>query len=227
MHSIKPQIDDSWAELLQTEFQVSYFAELKAFLLQERASHTVFPPGPLIFSAFNRTPVHRVKAVILGQDPYHGKGQAHGLCFSVNDGVRHPPSLQNIFKEMKDDLGTPIPSSGDLGKWADNGALLLNATLTVREKEPGSHQGHGWERFTDAAIARLSEKRSGLVFLLWGSFAQQKEPLIAKDRDHLVLKAPHPSPFSAHKGFFGCRHFSRTNAFLRARGEEPIDWSLS
>ncbi len=227
MHSIKPQIDDSWAEILQTEFQASYFAELKAFLLQERASHTVFPPGPLIFSAFNRTPVHRVKAVILGQDPYHGKGQAHGLCFSVNDGVRHPPSLQNIFKEMKDDLGTPIPSSGDLGKWADNGALLLNATLTVREKEPGSHQGHGWERFTDAAIARLSEKRSGLVFLLWGSFAQQKEPLIAKDRGHLVLKAPHPSPFSAHKGFFGCRHFSRTNAFLRARGEEPIDWSLS
>ncbi len=227
MHSIKPQIDDSWAELLQTEFQASYFAELKAFLLQERASHTVFPPGPLIFSAFNRTPVHRVKAVILGQDPYHGKGQAHGLCFSVNDGVRHPPSLQNIFKEMKDDLGTPIPSSGDLGKWADNGALLLNATLTVREKEPGSHQGHGWERFTDAAIARLSEKRSGLVFLLWGSFAQQKEPLIAKDRGHLVLKAPHPSPFSAHKGFLGCRHFSRTNAFLRARGEGPIDWSLS
>jgi uracil-DNA glycosylase len=226
MHSIKPQIDDSWAELLQTEFQASYFADLKAFLLQERASHTVFPPGPLIFSAFNRTPVHRVKAVILGQDPYHGKGQAHGLCFSVNDGVRHPPSLQNIFKELNDDLGIPIPTSGNLEKWADRGVLLLNATLTVREKEPGSHQGRGWERFTDTAMARLSEKRTGLVFLLWGSFAQQKEPLIAKDRDHLILKAPHPSPFSAHKGFFGCRHFSQTNTFLSEHGEGPIDWSL-
>lgn len=181
MGSIKPQIDDSWAELLQTEFRDSYFSDLKAFLLKERSEHTVFPPGPLIFSAFDRTPVHRVKAVILGQDPYHGKGQAHGLCFSVNDGVRHPPSLQNIFKELKDDLGIPIPNSGNLGKWADNGVLLLNATLTVREKEPGSHQGRGWERFTDAAMARLSEKRTGLVFMLWGSFAQQKEALIAKE----------------------------------------------
>jgi uracil-DNA glycosylase len=226
MGSIKPQIDDSWAELLQTEFRDSYFSDLKAFLLKERSEHTVFPPGPLIFSAFDRTPVHRVKAVILGQDPYHGKGQAHGLCFSVNDGVRHPPSLQNIFKELKDDLGIPIPNSGNLGKWADNGVLLLNATLTVREKEPGSHQGRGWERFTDAAMARLSEKRTGLVFMLWGSFAQQKEPLIAKDRDHLILKAPHPSPFSAHKGFFGCRHFSQTNTFLSEHGEGPIDWSL-
>ena len=226
MGSIKPQIDDSWAELLQTEFRDSYFSDLKAFLLKERSEHTVFPPGPLIFSAFDRTPVQRVKAVILGQDPYHGKGQAHGLCFSVSDGVRHPPSLQNIFKELKDDLGIPIPNSGNLGKWADNGVLLLNATLTVREKEPGSHQGRGWERFTDAAMARLSEKRTGLVFLLWGSFAQQKEALIAKDRDHLILKAPHPSPFSAHKGFFGCRHFSRTNAFLSEHGEGPIDWSL-
>jgi uracil-DNA glycosylase len=226
MGSIKPQIDDSWAELLQTEFRDSYFSDLKAFLLKERSEHTVFPPGPLIFSAFDRTPVHRVKAVILGQDPYHGKGQAHGLCFSVNDGVRHPPSLQNIFKELKDDLGIPIPNSGNLGKWADNGVLLLNATLTVREKEPGSHQGRGWERFTDAAMARLSEKRTGLVFMLWGSFAQQKEALIAKDRDHLILKAPHPSPFSAHKGFFGCRHFSQTNTFLSEHGEGPIDWSL-
>jgi uracil-DNA glycosylase len=226
MGSIKPQIDDSWAELLQTEFRDSYFSDLKAFLLKERNEHTVFPPGPLIFSAFDRTPVQRVKAVILGQDPYHGKGQAHGLCFSVSDGVRHPPSLQNIFKELKDDLGIPIPNSGNLGKWADNGVLLLNATLTVREKEPGSHQGRGWERFTDAAMARLSEKRTGLVFLLWGSFAQQKEALIAKDRDHLILKAPHPSPFSAHKGFFGCRHFSQTNTFLSEHGEGPIDWSL-
>jgi uracil-DNA glycosylase len=226
MGSIKPQIDDSWAELLQTEFRDSYFSDLKAFLLKERSEHTVFPPGPLIFSAFDRTPVHRVKAVILGQDPYHGKGQAHGLCFSVNDGVRHPPSLQNIFKELNDDLGIPIPTSGNLEKWADRGVLLLNATLTVREKEPGSHQGRGWERFTDTAMARLSEKRTGLVFLLWGSFAQQKEQLIAKDRDHLILKAPHPSPFSAHKGFFGCRHFSRTNAFLSQHGEGPIDWSL-
>ncbi len=227
MSSIKPQIDDSWAELLQTEFRDSYFEDLKAFLLKERGEHTVFPPGPLIFSAFDRTPVHRVKAVILGQDPYHGKGQAHGLCFSVSDGVRHPPSLQNIFKELKDDLGIPIPTSGNLGKWADYGVLLLNATLTVREKEPGSHQGRGWERFTDAAMARLSEKRTGLVFMLWGSFAQQKEALIARDRDHLILKAPHPSPFSAHKGFFGCRHFSRTNAFLCEHGEGPIDWSLT
>lgn len=226
MTPIAPKIGQSWAQLLADEFAAPYFAELKAFLVEERRSQTVFPPGPLIFAAFDRTPVEQVKAVIIGQDPYHGPGQAHGLCFSVNDGVRHPPSLQNIFKELHNDLGTPIPSSGNLGKWADNGVLLLNATLTVRAHQAGSHQGKGWERFTDAAISKLAQRREGIAFLLWGNYAQQKELLIPKDRGHLVLKAPHPSPFSAHKGFLGCGHFSKVNAFLESTGREPLEWRL-
>lgn len=226
MGHMDPRIEPSWLELLRSEFEAPYFAELRSFLMKERAEHTVYPPGRAIFAAFDRTPVQRVKAVILGQDPYHGPGQAHGLCFSVNDGVRHPPSLQNIFKELHEDVGAAIPASGNLGRWADNGVLLLNATLTVRAHMPGSHQGKGWETFTDRAISGLSEQREGLAFMLWGSYAQQKEPLIARNRGHLVLKASHPSPFSAHKGFFGCRHFSRVNAFLSERGQTPIDWSL-
>jgi len=224
MTPLTPKIDPSWAHLLRSEFDDSYFAALKAFLVEDRSTQTVYPPEELTFAAFDRTPVERVKAVIIGQDPYHGPGQAHGLCFSVNDGVRHPPSLKNIFKELKDDLGIPIPASGNLGHWADSGVLLLNATLTVRAHRPGSHQGKGWERFTDAAIAQLAQQREGIAFLLWGSFAQQKAQLIPDDRGHLILKAPHPSPFSAHKGFFGCGHFSQVNAFLRASGRAEINW---
>ncbi|MCF8257920.1 MAG: uracil-DNA glycosylase [Flavobacteriales bacterium] len=226
MGSSTPKIHESWAGLLRSEFEADYFAQLRSFLVDEKSKHEVYPPGSLIFAAFDHTPVAAVKTVIIGQDPYHGQGQAHGLCFSVNDGVRHPPSLQNIFKELRDDLGIPVPRSGNLGRWADSGVLLLNATLTVRAHEAGSHQGQGWERFTDTAIARLSQQREQVAFLLWGSFAQQKEPLIATDRGHLILKAPHPSPFSAHKGFFGCRHFSKVNAFLHGSGNAPIDWRL-
>lgn len=226
MSKVSPKIDPSWAELLDTEFRSPYFETLKTFLLEERNKYHIYPPGSLIFAAFDRTPADKVKVVILGQDPYHGPGQAHGLCFSVNDGVPHPPSLRNIFQEIRDDIGGSIPRSGNLGKWADSGVLLLNASLTVRAHEAGSHQGKGWERFTDTAIQRLAENREGLAFMLWGSFAQRKEQLIPKDRGHLILKAPHPSPLSAHRGFFGCRHFSKVNAFLTSQGLAPIDWTL-
>ena len=224
---MKPKIDSTWSRLLEGEFNSEYFAQLREFLIQEKRTQTIYPPGSLIFNAFNHTPVNRVKAVILGQDPYHGPNQAHGLCFSVNDGVRFPPSLQNIFKELHSDIGMEAPNSGNLTKWADEGVLLLNATLTVRERNAGSHQKKGWEKFTDAAIKRLSDERKNLVFLLWGRFAQNKEVLINENNDHFILKAPHPSPLSAYSGFFGCKHFSKTNDFLRAKGIEPIDWNLS
>jgi len=224
MTTIVPHIEASWAELLASEFQADYFVHLKKFLTSERSQFKTYPSGSQIFAAFNRTPVSKVKVVILGQDPYHGPGQANGLCFSVNNGIRHPPSLQNIFKELHSDLGLKIPVSGDLGHWADQGILLLNATLTVRDSQPGSHQGHGWERFTDAAITKLATHQQNIVFLLWGGFAQQKDSLISKNRGHLILKAPHPSPLSAHRGFFGCKHFSQVNAFLHSKGSTTINW---
>ena len=194
-------------------------------MLAERTQHAVYPPGPSIFEAFNLTPFDKVKVVILGQDPYHGDGQAHGLSFSVPDGIKPPPSLVNIFKELHQDLSIPIPKSGNLTKWAKQGVLLLNATLTVRAKTPGSHQKKGWEQFTDAAIRSLSNEKEGLVFMLWGRFAQEKESLIDHQK-HFILKAAHPSPFSAHNGFFKCRHFSKTNDILKKLGKEPIDWTL-
>jgi uracil-DNA glycosylase len=220
----KPDIGSSWHERLQAEFSAPYFAELKAFLVKERAEQTVYPRGREIFNAFQRTPFDAVRVVILGQDPYHGPGQAHGLCFSVQAGIPPPPSLVNIFTEIERDLGIPKPTHGDLSSWADQGVLLLNATLTVRANEAGSHQGRGWERFTDAAIAALARERSGIVFLLWGRYAQNKEALIG-DR-HYVLKAPHPSPLSAYRGFIGCGHFGQANELLAAQGLAPIDWRL-
>ena len=223
---INPIIDESWKAVLGEEFKSEYFKLLKEFLIIERKKHIIYPPASRIFASFNYTPFDKVKVVIIGQDPYHGAGQANGLCFSVSDGVPQPPSLQNIFKELQSDLGIPIPSSGNLESWAKQGVLLLNATLTVRANQPGSHQKQGWEEFTDAAIRALSEKRKGLVFLLWGKFAQAKETLIDTSKHH-VLKAPHPSPFSVHSGFFGCKHFSKANELLKKEGLEPIDWQLS
>jgi len=225
MQSINPQIEESWKLILNDEFEAPYFKELTDFLREEKKVHTIYPPGPLIFSAFNHTPFNRVKVVILGQDPYHGPGQAHGLCFSVPEGIPHPPSLVNIFKEIHSDLGIPVPASGNLTKWTSQGVLLVNAILTVRANAPTSHQNKGWEKFTDAVIRNLSEKRKNLVFLLWGNYAQAKESLIDGSR-HYILKAAHPSPLSAGRGFFGCRHFSRTNGILEELGLNAIDWSL-
>ena len=225
MTKVSPQIEESWREILTEEFEANYFHELRDFLVEERKHHTVYPPGQLIFSAFNNTPFNRIKVVLLGQDPYHGPGQAHGLCFSVPEGIPKPPSLQNILKEIEDDLGIPVPVNGNLQKWARQGVLLLNATLTVRANQPGSHQRHGWERFTDSVIRNLSERRSNLIFLLWGAYAQAKESLIDTER-HYILKAAHPSPLSASKGFFGSRHFSKTNEILKELGLQEIDWSL-
>ena len=225
MSAINPQIEDLWKKILWEEFQSPYFSSLKDFLVQERGSRTIYPPGPLIFNAFQHTPFNKVKVVILGQDPYHGPGQAHGLCFSVPPNIKAPPSLVNIFKELHTDLGINIPSHGNLEPWADRGVLLLNATLTVRAGEAGSHQNRGWETFTDAVIRKISQLKSDVVFLLWGRYAQAKEILVDGNK-HLVLKAAHPSPFSAYNGFFGCRHFSKTNNFLEKRGIEPVDWSL-
>ncbi|MFN8351944.1 MAG: uracil-DNA glycosylase [Flavobacteriales bacterium] len=221
----RPDIGDGWYQRLRPELEAPYFQELKAFLRQERAAHPVYPRAQDILHAFRRTPFEAVRVVILGQDPYHGPGQAHGLCFSVPAGVPPPPSLQNIFAELSRDLGVPRPTNGDLGPWADQGVLLLNATLTVRAEQAGSHQGKGWERFTDAAIQALVREREGLIFLLWGRHAQAKEGLIDAER-HYVLKAPHPSPLSAHRGFIGCGHFGQVNELLAARGEAPIDWRL-
>ena len=220
------KIDPTWYEALQPQFEAPYFAQLKAFLVAERQQYRCYPPGGQIFAAFDRTPIDRVKVVIIGQDPYHEPGQAMGLCFSVPRGVRVPPSLQNIIKEINADLGCHIaPDSGDLTAWADQGVLLLNATLTVREHLAGSHQHRGWEQFTDAAISAVNARCSGVVFLLWGSYAMAKRSLIDPARHH-VLTAPHPSPLSAHRGFFGCRHFSQANALLAAQGKTPIDWTL-
>ena len=217
------RIDESWRERLQSEFDAPYFAQLADFVRHEYATTRVYPPGSQMFAAFDACPFDKVKVVILGQDPYHEPGQAHGLCFSVNDGVPFPPSLQNIFKEIQDDIGTPVPMSGDLTRWANQGVLLLNATLTVRAHQAGSHQNKGWEQFTDAVIHRLAQERENLVFILWGSYAQRKGEFIDRSR-HLVLQSPHPSPLSAHRGFFGNRHFSRTNEYLTAHGIEPILW---
>lgn len=225
METINPDIEVSWKNLLLDEFSKPYFFELKQFLVEEKRTYRVFPPGRLIFNAFNHTPWKRISVVFIGQDPYHGRGQAHGLCFSVPEGIPKPPSLVNIFKELEDDLGIPPPTHGNLEKWADQGVFLLNATLTVRENQAGSHQNKGWEIFTDAVIRKLSEETEGLIFVLWGNYAIAKKDLVDTSRHH-VLTAAHPSPFSAYKGFFGCRHFSKINQLLAEKGKTPIDWSL-
>lgn len=220
---MKVKIEDSWQQHLGEEFDKPYFEALAAFVRSEYARTTCYPPGNLIFNAFNLCPFDRVKVVLIGQDPYHEPGQAQGLCFSVNDGVQFPPSLVNIFKEIQSDIGTPIPLSGSLVRWAEQGVLLLNATLTVRAHEAASHQRRGWEEFTDAVIKKLSSEREHLVFILWGSYAQSKERLIDTSR-HLVLKSAHPSPLSAYRGFFGNHHFSLTNMYLQKQGMLPITW---
>lgn len=217
------KIETSWKKALSEEFEKEYFANLTQFVRNEYSQVTIYPPGRLIFNAFNLCPFDKVKVVIIGQDPYHGPGQAHGLCFSVNDGVTFPPSLVNIFKEIQSDIGTPPPSSGNLTRWAEQGVLLLNATLTVRAHQAGSHQRRGWEEFTDAAIRILAEKRENIVFILWGAYAQKKGSFIDRNK-HLVLTSAHPSPLSAYNGFFGNRHFSRTNDYLIEKGESPIQW---
>ena len=217
------RIEDSWKEVLSDEFDKPYFMRLVDFVKHEDATGVVYPPGNKIFNAFNLCPFDKVKVVLLGQDPYHEPGQAHGLCFSVNDGVPFPKSLINIFKEIKDDVGVDVPVSGNLTRWAEQGVLLINSTLTVRRGSAGSHQGQGWEEFTDAVIRVLNEKRDGLVFILWGSYAQKKASFIDQGR-HCVLKSAHPSPLSAYRGFFGCRHFSKTNEYLVNKRESPINW---
>lgn len=220
------QLEPSWKAHLLPEFSKTYMQDLKAFLKKERdAKKLIYPRGTEYFAALNHTPFEKVKVVIIGQDPYHGVNQAHGLCFSVRQGVDIPPSLVNIFKELKSDLGIERPRHGDLTYWAEQGVLLLNATLTVEAGKAGSHQGKGWEQFTDAIIHALNRDREGLVFVLWGSYAQKKGAFI-DTKKHLVLKGPHPSPLSAHRGFFGCKHFSQINAYLKAQGRTPIDWSL-
>ncbi|MGN1218832.1 uracil-DNA glycosylase [uncultured Bacteroides sp.] len=217
------QIEESWKEALMPEFSKDYFIRLTDFVRKEYHETTVYPPGKLIFNAFNLCPFDKVKVVIIGQDPYHGPGQAHGLCFSVNDGIQPPPSLVNIFKEINSDLGKPIPQSGNLTRWAEQGVLLLNATLTVRAHQAGSHQRRGWEEFTDAVIRKLAEEKSNLVFILWGSYAQKKGAFIDRNK-HLVLTSVHPSPLSAYNGFFGNHHFSLANDYLVKNGKTAIDW---
>ena len=220
------KIEEGWKKILMDEFNADYFQQLKSFLVEEKSKAiSVYPPGSQIFSAFNFTPFENVKVVLLGQDPYHGKGQAHGLCFSVPHGIQPPPSLVNIFKEIQNDVAIPIPKTGNLESWAEQGVLLLNATLTVRANQAGSHQGKGWEIFTDAVIKNLSAQKSGLVFLLWGNYAKAKETLIDTSK-HFILKAPHASPLSAHSGFLRCKHFSKTNEILRLQGLQEIDWSV-
>jgi len=219
------KINESWKKILSNEFESDYFIQLKNFLVEEKKSHTIYPPGKQIFAAFDLTPFDEVKVVILGQDPYHGDGQACGLCFSVQDGVKPPPSLQNIFKELESDVGVKISTNGNLEKWAKQGVLLLNATLTVRANMAGSHQNKGWEIFTDNVIKALSEQKEGLIFILWGNYAQAKETLINTKKHH-VLKAAHPSPFSVYRGFLGCKHFSKTNDLLRKMGQTEINWRL-
>lgn len=220
------KIEASWKEALHNEFTKPYFQQVSAFLKTEKALRkTIYPPGPLIFNAFDKTPFNKVKVVILGQDPYYGPGQAHGLCFSVPEGIPTPPSLGNIYKELNTDIGIPIPKTGNLTSWAEQGVLLLNAILTVRANEPASHAKTGWMHFTDAVIRKLSSERQGLIFLLWGKFAQEKQVLIDATAHH-ILKAAHPSPLSAYNGFFGCRHFSATNQLLVQQGLMPIDWKI-
>lgn len=223
---INPTIHPSWKEELSEEFNSPYFNELKSFLAEEKKKNIVFPPGKLIFNAFDLTPFDKVKVVLLGQDPYHNIGQAHGLCFSVPNGVEFPPSLRNIFQELHTDLNIPVPQSGNLEKWAKQGVLLLNATLTVRTHEAGSHQKKGWEQFTDAVIRIISQKHTGIVFLLWGNYARAKTELIDTSK-HFILNTVHPSPLSASRGFFGCEHFSKTNKLLSKSDKTPIDWDLT
>lgn len=217
------KIETGWKQLLEDYFQSVSFLQLAAFVKDEYKQNIVYPPGKWLFEAFNQCPLESVKVVILGQDPYHGPNQAHGLCFSVNDGVPFPPSLKNIFSELEDDLNKPIPASGNLTKWANQGVFLLNTCLSVRAGQPLSHQGKGWEDFTDAVIRRLSYHKKNLVFLLWGAPAQKKIPLINQEK-HLILTAAHPSPLSAYRGFMGCKHFSKTNAWLLENGLTPIQW---
>jgi uracil-DNA glycosylase len=217
------KIEPSWKEALKEEFEKDYFGKLTDFVKAEYSTKQIFPAGSQIFNAFDQCPFNKVKVVIIGQDPYHGPGQAHGLCFSVNDGVAFPPSLLNIFKEIERDLGIPSPKSGNLTRWAQQGVLLLNATLTVEAHKAGSHQGRGWETFTDAAIRKLASERQNIVFMLWGSYAQQKGAMIDASK-HLILKSVHPSPLSAYRGFIGCGHFSQANQFLEAKGLDKIHW---
>lgn len=217
------KIAPSWNERLKDEFEQLYFQELIQFVKKEYSEFTVYPPGKEIFRAFDSCDFDKVRVVIIGQDPYHGPGQANGLCFSVRDGVKPPPSLGNIFKEILQDVGKPIPVSGDLERWAHQGVLLLNATLTVRASAPGSHQNKGWEIFTDAVIRKISEEKQNVVFLLWGAYAQKKGAIIDRSKHH-VLMAAHPSPFSADKGFFGCKHFSKANTYLKSKGLAEIMW---
>lgn len=217
------KIEESWKEKLEREFEKPYFEYLSTFVRTEVSKYSIFPPGKFIFNAFNRCPFDKVKVVILGQDPYHEPGQAHGLCFSVPDSVNFPPSLQNIFKEIKADLNISVPKTGNLERWADQGVLLLNATLTVRAHQAGSHQNKGWEIFTDKVIHLLAENKEHLVFFLWGAYAQQKGKFIDANK-HLILSSPHPSPLSAHRGFFGNHHFSKANQYLVSNGIEPVQW---
>ena len=221
------KLEPSWKKHLEAEFDKDYMQKLKSFLIHESSSgKTIYPPGDDIFNAFDTTPLDKVKVVIIGQDPYHGPSQAHGLSFSVRKGVKVPPSLQNIFKELADDIdGFEVPNHGELTSWANQGVLLLNSSLTVQKAQAGSHRGQGWEQFTDRVIEVLNEKKENLVFLLWGSPAQKKASQVDKTR-HLVLKAPHPSPLSAYRGFFGCKHFSQTNQYLEHHNIEPINWNL-
>lgn len=217
------KIDASWKNVLKDEFEKDYFIQLVDFVKNEYRNHTIYPPGSKIFNAFNHCPFDKLKVVILGQDPYHGPNQAHGLCFSVNDGVTFPPSLINIFKEILSDTGSPIPKSGNLERWADQGILLLNATLTVQAHQAGSHQRKGWEQFTDAVINTIAAKKDNIVFLLWGAYAQKKAAFVNRDK-HLILESVHPSPLSASRGFFGNHHFSRANQYLTEHNKTPITW---
>ena len=227
MDNLEVQIENSWKQILTEQFEQPYFLELQQFLqLEKNQGKIIYPPSAFVFNAFNSSPFNKVRVVILGQDPYHGIGQAHGLCFSVPSEIKKlPPSLKNIYKELQNDVGFKIPNHGNLQKWTTQGVFLLNAILTVEANTPASHQKRGWEQFTNAVIKKLSEQREGLIFLLWGNFAQQKTTLIDTQK-HIILKAPHPSPFSAHSGFFGCKHFSQVNDILRSKGELPIDWQV-
>ena len=217
------KISESWKNLLQEEFNKPYFEELTRFVKSEYSAGQVFPAGRNIFRAFDKCPFDKLKVVIIGQDPYHGVGQANGLCFSVDDGVQYPPSLQNIFKEIHDDIGSPIPSSGNLDRWAEQGVLLLNAVLTVRAHQAASHAGRGWEQFTDAVVRTIAERKEGVVYMLWGNYAQRKGQIADPERN-LILKSVHPSPLSVYRGFFGCKHFSKANDYLIQQGKEPIVW---
>lgn len=225
MKPVNPQIESGWKHVLMSEFESEYFYNLKKFLVDEKMKFTIFPPSENIFEAFNLTPFEDVKVVILGQDPYHNENQAHGLCFSVRKGIDIPPSLKNIYKELVNDEKIPMPSHGNLTSWTAQGVLLLNATLTVRAHQAGSHQKKGWEKFTDAAISAVSKHKENVVFLLWGNYAQKKSEFIDSGK-HLILKTVHPSPLSASRGFFGSKHFSKTNAYLMSKGKKPVNWNI-